>query len=146
MRKKSPIKALKKELDDLWGMLVRAQWNYICVRCGREFSKTDPQLKQKLHPHHIFSRRHESTKWNPGNGIALCYRCHFYWVKSSELKDKQEYIDLLNHLIGESRLEMLRQASQRPSKFSLMDLEAIKEKLAADLRLLESCKLADEVL
>lgn len=55
-----------KALDDLFSIHVRKR-DGMCRRCG----KVSP-----IFNHHIFSRKHLSTRWTPENGIALCVSCH----------------------------------------------------------------------
>jgi 5-methylcytosine-specific restriction endonuclease McrA len=61
---------LKKNLDVLWSMAVKAR-DKKCQRCGSTGS---------LSAHHVFGRRHNATRWVLDNGITLCYPCHIHWA------------------------------------------------------------------
>src|SRR4030042_2197923 len=131
-RKKSPRRVLEDELDSLWGLAVRRAGRHKCARCGRYFNPQSANYKQVLHPHHIFSRRHKSIKWNVRNGIPLCYRDHFFWARSSELSDKEEYVRVINDYTGESTLVELRKLKETGSQarnLSILDLDAVKVEL-----------------
>lgn len=65
-KKWHPPKA-KKVLDKLWSLCVRGR-DKRCTFCGR--------VSGKLDANHIMSRRHLATRWNVGNGNALCFTCH----------------------------------------------------------------------
>lgn len=62
------MQKLKKEADKLWGIAVRQRDNCICQisGCG----------KSPSFAHHIFSRRHLSTRWNLDNGFTICWGHH----------------------------------------------------------------------
>jgi hypothetical protein len=113
----------EKELDRLWSFCVRKRDKGICVHCG----------KPSVHSHHIFSRRHRATRWNTSNGIGLCFGCHFYWVKSSEIKDKQDYLELINCKVGSEQLAILARLSSQVVK---IDRELMKQQLTFELETL----------
>lgn len=71
MLKKSK-KTLKNKCDKLWSLAVRQRDNYTCQKC-----KAKHEINSRgLHPHHIFSRRSVSTRFDMDNGITLCFGCH----------------------------------------------------------------------
>jgi hypothetical protein len=63
---KTDRKKLIDKLDTLWSKRVMERDFYRCQYCFR--AGTDP--------HHIFSRKNLSTRWDINNGICLCRECH----------------------------------------------------------------------
>lgn len=63
---------IKKPSDRLlmkyWQEVVKARAGYRCVICG----KGNPYLNA----HHIFSKSHRGTKYDPDNGLCLCSGHH----------------------------------------------------------------------
>lgn len=72
MPKKIPkakrISKLIKAADKLWSEKVRERDGYVCQvsGCG----------KSPAFAHHIFSRRHYSTRWDIENGFTICWGHH----------------------------------------------------------------------
>ena len=122
---KTAKEVLEDDLDELWSKAVKKRDGYKCVRCG----------KPAVHAHHIFSRRHKRTRWDVRNGIALCFRDHFYFVKSSEIDDKKEYIELIEKQLREyqSTVYYLRRESQSVWKPTMDDLLELKDRLKEEL-------------
>ena len=60
---------LEKELDTMWSVKIRSFG--FCERCGK---------KPSLQAAHIIPRIHKNTRWDLGNGICLCWSCHFNWA------------------------------------------------------------------
>ena len=58
--------AQKKAADALWSKYIRLRDRDTCQRCRRPGNQ----------PHHIFSRRHLGTRYDPENGVTLCFYCH----------------------------------------------------------------------
>jgi hypothetical protein len=56
-----------KRLDALWRDAIRARDGVCCRYCRKNVGTAT---------HHIFSRRHKATRWDPQNGILLCFYCH----------------------------------------------------------------------
>ena len=90
--------------DTVFSKLIRlrARWN--CDRCGRYFP-----MGHGLQAAHIFSRRHQSTRYDPDNAIALCFADHQYfgenptiftaWVKKHLGDVRYEALQLRHMLI-----------------------------------------------
>jgi len=62
-------KRLKKILDELWSKAVKKRAGYKC-----EYK--DCKNTSYLNSHHIYNRRHFSTRWLEDNGICLCVGHH----------------------------------------------------------------------
>ena len=60
--------------DTVFSKLIRLRARFNCERCGRYFPKG-----HGLQCAHIFSRRHQSTRYDPDNACALCFTCHQYF-------------------------------------------------------------------
>lgn len=112
-------KNLEKEMDALWAKRVKEKNGGKCVRCGA----------LAVHAHHIFSRRHRSLRWDVRNGIGLCYHDHFYWVPSTTIEDKKEYIALIERVVGVKTLNLLDYIKKRTCKYSLPELDLMKKQL-----------------
>ena len=68
-KKKDTRKKSENELMDLWQKIIKSRAGYKCEypNCY----KTD-----YLNAHHIYSRIHKSTKFDPDNGMCLCSGHH----------------------------------------------------------------------
>ncbi len=67
------MKVRRDPLDDLFSKLVRERANWCCEKCG----KYHPEgTRRSLHCSHFFSRRKRSTRWDPRNAAAHCFKCH----------------------------------------------------------------------
>lgn len=116
-RKQASNSWLNKQLDKLWSQAVR-QKGY-CELCGRK----PPEVV--LHAHHIFSRRHFSTRWDVNNGLALCNGCHLYKAH----KDIQEFADFVRWKYGAEYIDELRKKAHTTADFTKEDKLQMIEKL-----------------
>jgi len=62
------IKITKADAD--YSRQIRERAKFTCEKCG---SKPHPK---GLHAHHLFTRTIKATRFDPDNGVALCYACH----------------------------------------------------------------------
>lgn len=60
--------------DVVFSRIVRLRARFNCEKCGRYFP-----LGHGLQCAHVFSRRHQSTRYDPDNAIALCFTDHQYF-------------------------------------------------------------------
>lgn len=67
-KKKRPIS--DAYLLKLWAKIVKERAGYRCEYPDCNINAT------QLHPHHWYSRRHKSLRYDPMNGIALCAHHH----------------------------------------------------------------------
>lgn len=108
-RKKSRKVYLVKSLDDLVSKQVRERDGYRCRRCGRE----------RVFHHHIFGKKaHPATRWNPDNGISLCFVCHRNAHASPE-----DFRRWVLSWMGEREYENLYVKAQMRTSFKEIDLE-----------------------
>jgi hypothetical protein len=64
---------IKRHSADRWfSLVIRTRDGWACRSCGRSFEPGSAQLQCA----HIWSRRHTSTRWHPGNAVSLCFSCH----------------------------------------------------------------------
>lgn len=108
---------LNKQLDKLWSQKVREKG--YCEYCG----KKPPEVV--LHAHHIYSRRHYSTRWDVKNGLCICTGCHLYKAH----KDVQEFADWVVTHFGLEYVEKLREKAHSFAAFSKEDKKAMIEEL-----------------
>ena len=63
-----PAKGRLRDIaDQLWSLAVKADWNHRCAICD---------IRGDLNSHHLIPRQHTATRYDLGNGICLCRRCH----------------------------------------------------------------------
>lgn len=66
--KKAPSKStLRKKADTLFSKACFKKWGDLCTACGRPATAT----------HHFFPKSGSAyLRYNPKNGVPLCYGCH----------------------------------------------------------------------
>lgn len=107
---------LNKKLDKLWSEVIRLKG--YCELCGRKSTEV------VLHSHHIFSRRHFSTRWDIKNGLSLCNGCHLYKAH----KDIQEFSDWVQNHFGDEYMKEIREKAHTIVKYTKEDkMRMIKE-------------------
>lgn len=66
---------IKRDAADTWfSKAIRERSDWTCEHCHKQF----PENAQNLHCSHLFSRRHQSTRYDPANASAHCFSCHQY--------------------------------------------------------------------
>ena len=127
MKKKTPRQKLTKELDDLCREYVKLRDNYTCQKCGKSGTK-------QIHWSHVIPRSAGNRlRWNKVNSKALCAYCHRRWWHSNPLDAMEWFKDTFP-----GRYEyLLVEKSKGSKKFSLDELEAIKEGFKHDVALLK---------
>lgn len=96
-RRKLPLserKRERKELDRIWSKVVLERDGRICQSCGRPGNN----------PHHVFSRRHFSTRHDPDNGITLCWSCHMHKAHS----DYEAFRDFIIGKWGQEKYDRMK--------------------------------------
>lgn len=61
--------------DKLFSQYIRQRDKWKCIACGRNFSDNHGGLQCS----HYWSRRHNSTRYDPENCDSLCFTCHQRW-------------------------------------------------------------------
>ena len=115
---KGKRKAEVKRLDALWSKAVIERDGRRCRYCKQSGNQ----------PHHIFSRRHRSTRWDVDNGITLCWHHHFHLAHG----EPEMFREFLLKEIGEEMFEALkRRAWSRAGK---TDYALVQLSLASAVR------------
>ena len=71
-KKKSKVKIC----DNLWANAVKKRAGFKCEYCGKDSS---------IQSHHVIPRTNYATRYMIENGVALCYRHHFYFAHKDAL-------------------------------------------------------------
>ena len=91
--KKNSKRRLIKKIDKLFSEIVRSVGR--CERCGKTTG---------LQNAHIYSRVHQSLRWDKLNCLCLCYACHIFWghrnpmefyrfVETKRTKQEMNYLE-----------------------------------------------------
>ncbi len=105
---------------------LRARWN--CERCGRYFP-----LGHGLQASHFFSRRHQSTRYDPDNAAAHCFTCHMYLGENPI-----HFTAWIKKHLGDDRYESLRLRHMLTVKRTKAELEELYQHLKEQLKALEA--------
>lgn len=108
---------LNDALDKAWSLAVRQKG--FCEHCFEILP-----LK-KLQAHHIFSRRHFSTRWDLNNGVSLCWQCHIQWAH----KDIMECAEWITSVKGQANIDALRIKANTAKQFTDEEKKAILKNL-----------------
>ena len=87
--------------DTAFSNFIRERDDWTCQRCGKVYPE---RRGQGLHCSHIFSRRHQATRFYSRNAKALCFPCH-QWFGA----DPVESAAWVSDYIGREALEELEQ-------------------------------------
>ena len=115
-------KTLEKELDKAWSVLVKKKWTSR-VGAGRCAIPGCKNLGRD--PHHIFTRKGRSTRWDVKNGIVLCAWHHRLGVPSAHnlpIDNPTWFNGILNLYYTQSELDYLAYKAHSNAKFSRGDL------------------------
>lgn len=97
-----------------------------CMRCHKNL-RHEPG---KLHGAHIIPKgRSKFLRWNPNNGVALCYDCHIYWQHKGG--NEVEFARLCDHVLGKEVVDNLLDLKKKnpTASFGLKVLEEKKKEL-----------------
>jgi len=121
--KKPSQKPDKKKLDkdclDLWSDVVIAR-DHVCRNCHSDYRKSG---------HHLRVKQHQSTRFDPENGICLCWSCHFLQKVQPE-----RFHDMVIDIIGQKEYDRLKAKSMIEVHYKIPDLLEIKEHLKSILK------------
>lgn len=109
-----------KRADRLWGELIHLR-DKRCQFCGKGDGKLDA--------HHICVRTFKATRWEPDNGILVCFRCH------QDVAHGDPFTAVLHYerLRGD-RYRELRELAYAGAKFGIQDLRDICARLEAAIK------------
>ncbi len=99
--KQISVPKLKKKLDTIFSLKVRARDGFRCQKCGK--------VEKHNHCAHIFSRNNLSVRYEMNNAICLCYYCHLMYAH----REPVEFVLWVKNKIGEKLFEKLRKQSQQ---------------------------------
>ncbi len=104
----SRFKIKRDPLDALFSEFIRARDGNRCRKCGRGAGESiatssSNHVPARIECSHIFSRRHQTTRLDPDNAIALCHYHHRWWHENPI--DAGNWI---RELLGEDFIDRLR--------------------------------------
>ena len=101
------MKIKRRKADILFSQYIRTRDRWTCQKCHKRYKPKS----QGLHCAHMFSRRKESTRFDPDNCCSLCFGCHQY-IDSHPF----EKIEFFEKRLGKERLAKLRLKSNIQQK------------------------------
>lgn len=93
--------------DKYFSLFVRFRANWRCEKCGTQYEVGS----QGLHASHFWSRRFESTRFDPENVSAHCFSCHTFLGGNPELHRQWKLKQL-----GQSAYDLLMVRAQTTQK------------------------------
>jgi len=118
----SDPKFWRKRADALWGKLVHER-DRVCQVCGRATGKLDA--------HHILPRTFVATRWEPDNGVLVCWQ-HHAALHARAGGDSFSAVLVYEGLRG-ARYQELRTQAYAGAKFGIQDLRDICADLEAQI-------------
>jgi len=90
VKKKVNPATLKRKLDRIWSLTVRAKYENKCIICG---STSNPNA------HHLIHRIISKYRWDVNNGVCLCPKHHLFGLDISAHKGPFLFFEFLrlNH-------------------------------------------------
>jgi hypothetical protein len=113
--------------------LVKARAGYKCERCGAE-----PEDQRGFHAHHVYGRSNYRLRFEPRNGVALCWPCH-NWAETTPL----EFADWFYHHRTEDPVFLVTENAKGLIRRNLHDYLELEAELSLAL---ERLRLASEVV
>lgn len=115
---------LDRQLDDLCSKIVAKRANYVCEYCRSDYDCS---------PHHIFSRRHKSTRWDSRDMIYLCAKHHT--GDSYSAHQSKEFSEIwIKNYIGEKLYNELEQKSNQIKKWTKQEKKDLVKELKEILK------------
>jgi len=118
-------------LLDLWREVVFLRAGYRC-----EYPGCRRGNREYLNPHHIYSRIHGSTKFDPDNGMCLCSGHHTLNENSAHHDPEFKEIIIANGVRTREFYDKLRMRAFSPCK---NDYNLIKIALEQEIKRLKIC-------
>lgn len=120
---RTKIKAIKEAyLMALWSEAVKVRDGYKCIYCG----KTSDEVR--LNSHHVFSRRHNSVRYDLDNGITLCCGHHDLYPFSAH--QSPAFTEWIIDYLGEKQYNELKERANQIKKWTAFE----KAEIAKNLR------------
>ena len=94
----------KAQADRWFSWAIRARADWTCERCNFKFPPPTTQLQCS----HLFSRKHNVTRWHIHNAFAHCASCHA-WLESRP----PEFAAWASQAMGEDAYETVRRDHNR---------------------------------
>lgn len=120
MNPRSPRKTRMYEADAFWSQAVLARDGHRCQLCGAPADDA----------HHIIHRARMSVRYDLGNGISLCRRCHS--MDGNAHEKHTLHLGIVEWLGGEQAYDALRNQARVPGKVDYEAVIAEMEKLQPD--------------
>ena len=131
-------KTIKRRLDKLWSEIVKELWG---KRIGKGKCAVPGCGLNGNNAHHIFSRRSNSVRWLPQNGIVLCPKHHTLGTPSAHhcpVDNPRWFIDYVLHVYyRQSELDELSLLANGVEKMNDNDglrLEKVMKKYLVNIR------------
>jgi len=94
------LKIKLRKTDTLFSQYIKRRDGFTCQRCGHIFPSDDAR---GLHNSHYWSRRHENTRMDADNCIALCFGCHRIWAE----EERDDYKAFMIRRLGQRGYDLL---------------------------------------
>ncbi len=104
----------RDKYDALFSDLIRERADWTCERCDANW-RHNPAL---LHASHLYGRRKQSTRFDPDNVFAHCYRCHAFLGEHPI-----EFAEWARGKLGAQRYDRLRIVAAKPAKYTKAEKE-----------------------
>lgn len=117
------VKSVKAKCDALWSQLVRASAGHRCERC----------LAPSRDAHHARGRGNHRLRFEPRNGVALCFKCHLEWAEANPF----EFVDWFREHRGDDDEFLTAEARKGTIRRTLNDYLELERSLLVALNSLE---------
>lgn len=114
--------------DTIFSKLIRLRAGWNCESCRKYFP-----FGHGLQCSHFFSRRHQSTRYDPDNAAAHCFTCH---QRLGE--NPVEFAVWIRKYLGDVRYEELQIKHRQIVKRTKADAEALYQHLKEQFTALEA--------
>ena len=113
--------------DTCFSKLIRLRARFNCEKCRRYFP-----LGHGLQCSHFFSRRHQSTRYDPDNASAHCFTCHQRFGENPI-----EFAAWIRNYLGDVRYEALQLRHMLIVKRTKVESEELYQHLKAEFKALQ---------
>lgn len=117
------MKTRRSKFDILFSKLVRERAGWTCEVCGKRFEEN----AANLHCSHFFSRRKQSTRFDPQNCASHCFTCH-----QSLGENPWEFANWIRKHLGNEEAKALKVKAETILKRSKKDKQELYEKMKSE--------------